>query len=312
MIFEISHRTSYRYATPVSQSHHLLHLTPRPHALQSVGRHSLLIDPAPAAKAEIIDDFGNPTSIIAIEQEHTELVIHARSMVEVRAPSRVDPKATSGWNDVAAQLRANLGSETFEAVPYTCPSSFIRPSREIYNFAKPSFPENRPLLEAVLDLTARIFRDFTYDSTATEIATPVGEVLQLRRGVCQDFAHLEIACLRTLGLAARYVSGYLLTHPPEGQPKLVGSDASHAWISVWMPEAGWVDFDPTNNIMPSVEHITLAFGRDYQDVSPVSGVLLGGGDHQVDVAVDVNPVSPAITGSNGTASPPSATLPPQR
>lgn len=293
MNFEISHRTSYRYASPVSQSHHLLHLTPRPHARQTIGRHSLLIDPAPASKSDMTDDFGNPAAIISIEQEHTELVIHARSVVEVRAPAVPNPVQSSGWNDVAARLRSNLGPETFDAVQYACPSRFIRPNRDLHAFAKPSFPDGRPILEAVLDLTARIYRDFAYDSTATEIATPVNEVLRMRRGVCQDFAHLEIACLRTLGLAARYVSGYLLTRPPEGQPKLVGSDASHAWVSVWTPEAGWVDFDPTNNLIPSTEHITLAFGRDYHDVSPVSGVLLGGGEHQVDVAVDVNPVSPA-------------------
>lgn len=302
MIFEISHRTSYRYATPVSQSHHLLHLTPRSRALQTVGRHSLLIDPAPAARNEMTDDFGNPAAIIAIEQEHTELVIHARSAVEVRAGQPVRPAASPGWNDLAATLRNNLGPETYDVVQYTCPSRFVRPNRDLYHFAKPSFPDDRPILEAVLDLTGRIFKDFAYDNTATDVTTPVNEVLRIKRGVCQDFAHLEIACLRSLGLPARYVSGYLLTRPPEGQVKLVGSDASHAWISVWTPETGWVDFDPTNNMMPSTEHITLAFGRDYQDVSPVSGVLLGGGDHQVEVAVDVTPV-PSGMASAGPADP---------
>jgi transglutaminase-like putative cysteine protease len=311
MLFEISHRTAYRYAAPVSQSYHLLHLTPRPHQRQSVGRHSLLIDPAPATKSEILDDFGNPTAVISIEQEHTELVIHARSLVDVHPPPRLEPSRTAAWEDVAAQMRANLGAETFEAAPFSCPSRFIRPNRDIHHYAKPSFPHGRPLLEAVLDLTARIYRDFAYDPTATEIATPVNDLLRLRRGVCQDFAHLEIACLRTMGLAARYVSGYLLTRPPEGQPKLVGADASHAWISVWTPEAGWVDFDPTNDMLPGDEHVTLAFGRDYQDVSPVSGVLLGGGEHQADVAVDVNPAPPSALAPGG-ADPAAAPFPPQR
>jgi len=292
MNFEISHRTVYRYSARVSQSHHLLHLEPRPHARQTVLRHSLLIDPAPASKTDLVDDFGNPASIITVEQDHTELVIHSRAQVDVEAPENFDPLSSARWNDVAAQLRANLGSGTFEAILYSCPSRYIRPSREIYKFARPSFPEGRPLLEAVRDLTSRIYQGFAYQSGATDVATPVEEVLRLKRGVCQDFAHLEIACLRTLGLAARYVSGYLLTRPPEGQPKLIGADASHAWISIWAPETGWVDFDPTNNVTPKEEHIALAFGRDFQDVSPVSGVLLGGGEHEVEVAVDVNPVVP--------------------
>ena len=300
MNFEISHRTVYRYSAPVSQSHHLLHLSPRPHPRQTVERHMLLIDPAPASKTELMDDFGNPASIVTIEQDHTELVIHARSQVEVLEPERVDLRRTPSWNDVAAHLRANRGAETFEAVQYTCPSRHIRPSRDVYRYLKSSFPEGRLILEAVQDLTARIYREFKYQGGVTDIATPVEEVLRTRRGVCQDFAHLEIACLRTLGLAARYVSGYLLTKPPEGQPKLTGADASHAWISVWTPETGWVDFDPTNNIIPGVEHITLGFGRDFQDVSPVSGVLLGGGDHDVEVAVDVNP-SPSPSSSGAPA-----------
>jgi transglutaminase-like putative cysteine protease len=287
MNYEISHRTFYRYSAPVSQSHHLLHLQPRPHARQTVSRHSLLIDPAPASKTDLTDDFGNPFSIITIEQDHTELVIHSRSQVEVIAPEAYDPSRSISWNDVAAQLRANLGPETFEAVLYSCPSRYIHPSREIHKFVRPSFPDGRPLLEAAADLTARIYRDFAYQSGATDIATPVEQVLREKRGVCQDFAHIAIASLRTLGLAVRYVSGYVLTRPPEGQPKLVGADASHAWFSVWTPEAGWADFDPTNNVRPKEEHIALAFGRDFQDVSPVSGVLLGGGDHEVEVAVDV-------------------------
>jgi transglutaminase-like putative cysteine protease len=291
MNFEISHRTFYSYSAPVSQSYHLLHLEPRPHSRQTVLRHSLLIDPAPASRTDLIDDFGNPVSIITIEQDHTELVVHSRAQVDVVAPPDLDARNSPSWNDVAAQLRANLGPESFDAILYTCSSRYIRPSREIYKFARPSFPDGRPLLEAVTDLTARIYREFIYESGATDVATPVEEVLRIKRGVCQDFAHLEIACLRTLGLSVRYVSGYLLTRPPDGRPKLAGADASHAWISVWTPEYGWVDFDPTNNLRPKVEHIALAFGRDFQDVSPVAGVLLGGGDHEVEVAVDVNQVA---------------------
>jgi transglutaminase-like putative cysteine protease len=290
MNFEISHRTVYRYSAPVSQSHHVLHLAPRTTPHQSVQRHSLLIDPAPASKSDLTDDFGNPVSIIVLEQEHRELRIHSRCQVEVA--NRQPPRCSTSWEDVAALLRANLGPESYDAVQYTCPSRFIRPGREVYRFAKPSFPEGRPLLDAVRDLMGRIHRDFAYKPGSTDAATAVEHVLRIKSGVCQDFAHLLIACLRTLGLPARYVSGYLLTRPPEGQEKLVGADASHAWVSVWSPEAGWVDFDPTNNILPSTDHITLAYGRDFQDVSPVSGVLLGGGDHEVDVAVDVSQAPP--------------------
>lgn len=289
MNFDISHRTILRYSATVSQSHHLLHLAPRPHPRQTVYRSSIIIEPAPASRTDLIDDFGNPFSIISIEQDHTELLIHSRAQVEVRAQPPIDPARSPSWNDVAAQIRANRAPETFEAIQYSCPSRYIRPSRELYKFVRPSFPDGRPIFQSVTDLMARIFREFKFESGVTDVATPVAEFMQIKRGVCQDFAHLQIACLRTLGLAARYVSGYLLTRPPEGQAKLVGADASHAWVSVWAPETGWVDFDPTNNLLPKEEHITLGFGRDFQDVSPVSGVLLGGGEHKVIVEVDVNP-----------------------
>ncbi len=291
MNFDISHRAIYRYSAPVAQSYHLLHLQPRTASRQKVLGYSLLVDPAPASKTDLTDDFGNPASIVTIEQDHTMLTIHSQARVDVQAPEDFDPAHSASWNDAAAQLRANLGPETFEAILYSCPSRYIRPSRDIHKFARASFPEGRALLEAVCDLTSRIHQSFTYQSGSTDVATPVEEVLRLKKGVCQDFAHVEIACLRTLGLAARYVSGYLLTRPPEGQPKLVGADASHAWISVWAGDMGWVDFDPANNLTPKEEHIALAFGRDYHDVSLVSGVLLGGGEHEVEVMVDVSPVA---------------------
>jgi transglutaminase-like putative cysteine protease len=293
MIFDISHSTVYRYSAPVAQSHHLLHLQPRLHPRQKVLSYSLFVDPAPASKTDLTDDFGNPVSIVAIEQDHTTLTLLARARVDVEAQPDYDAAHSSAWNDVAAQLRANLGPETYEAIVYTCPSRFIRPSREVHKFARGSFAEGRPLLEAVSELTARIHQGFAYEAGSTDAATPVEEVLRLKKGVCQDFAHVEIACLRAMGLAARYVSGYLLTYPPEGQPKLVGADASHAWVSVWAAELGWVDFDPTNNMRPREEHVALAYGRDYHDVSPVSGVLLGGGEHEVAVSVDVSPVEGA-------------------
>jgi transglutaminase-like putative cysteine protease len=159
-------------------------------------------------------------------------------------------------------------------------------------YAAASFPAGRPTLEALLDLTQRIYRDFTYDPRATTVSTPLNQVWRTRRGVCQDFAHFQIGCLRALGLPARYVSGYLVTKPPPGKPRLVGADASHAWVALYCPGVGWIDADPTNNVLPAEHHITVAYGRDFSDVSPVKGVILGGGHHTLSVAVDVTPVGP--------------------
>jgi transglutaminase-like putative cysteine protease len=288
MIFDVSHRTTYTYGKPVLQSEHLVHMTPRSGPRQTVQRYSLLIEPAPSANIALEDYFGNSSAILTIEEEHSELVIHARSTVEVHARDLPIPGLSTPWEQVVAKaVRAN-GELDVGVLQFTSASRHTKVVREAVEYARPSFPPRRPVLEAALDLTQRIYRDFTFDSKATDISTPVSHVLQERRGVCQDFAHLAITCLRGLGLPARYVSGYLLTYPPPGVEKLKGADASHAWISVWAPEAGWVDFDPTNGIMPAEEHITAAHGRDYDDVSPISGVLLGGSGQQMDVAVDVS------------------------
>jgi transglutaminase-like putative cysteine protease len=286
MIFDVSHRTTYSYSKPVLQSEHRVHMTPRPGPRQTVHRHSLLIEPAPTSNVAITDFFGNASAILTIEDEHSELVIHARSTVEIQAPDPPTPALSTPWEQVAANARRN-GSLDICVLQFTSASRHTRIAPETVDYARPSFSPQRPVLEATLELTRRIYRDFTFDSTATDISTPVSHVLQERRGVCQDFAHLALTCLRAFGLPARYVSGYLRTYPPPGMEKLRGADASHAWISVWSPQAGWVDFDPTNGIMPTNEHITLAWGRDYDDVSPISGVLLGGSRQKMTVAVDV-------------------------
>ncbi len=294
MMFEVSHKTVYRYTAPVAQAHHLIHLAPRPHERQRIIRHSLLIDPAPSARNDFIDYFGNPASAVAIESNHTKLLIHSRSMIEVSAPAPLDLSASVSWDRLAAELAPQNKPYNAEVVQYIMPSDHIATTRQLVEFARPSFEAGRPVLECARDLTARIFQEFTYDSAATDVATAIDEVLKIRRGVCQDFAHVLIGAMRVFCLPARYVSGYLLTRPPEGKEKMVGADASHAWVSVWAPGQGWVDFDPTNNIIPQDEHITIAYGRDFQDVSPVTGVLLGGGSHKVDVSVDV---VPALTAS---------------
>jgi transglutaminase-like putative cysteine protease len=258
-----------------------------------VHRHSLLIEPAPAANEAVEDYFGNASSVLTIEERHSELVIQARSTVEVVAPELPVPADTTPWEQVPAKAQGTSmggsGGLDVGVLQYVSASRHTRAVRAALDYARPSFAAGRPILEAALDLTRRIHGDFAFDSAATDISTPVAHVLKERRGVCQDFAHLGITCLRTLGLPARYVSGYLLTRPPEGKEKLVGSDASHAWVSVWCPGHGWVDLDPTNNLMPGDEHITIAWGRDYGDVSPIKGLVVGGGGHKVEVSVDVAP-----------------------
>jgi transglutaminase-like putative cysteine protease len=287
MKFDVSHRTAYRYRSKVVQSHHLVHLKPRAGNGQAVERHSLLIEPAPVARVDLVDYFDNEASILMIEEEHAECVIHSRSTVEVPARPVPDLEHSCAWEKVVERAVTAEGKLDVGVVQFACESRHTRAIREAVAFARESFPPERPVLAGAWDLTVRIHSGFTFDSTATDISTPVAQVFQRRRGVCQDFAHFALTCLRLLGLPARYVSGYLLTHPPLGREKLQGADASHAWISVWAPETGWIDFDPTNGVIPSEEHITIGYGRDYDDVSPVSGVLLGGGEQTMTVAVDV-------------------------
>lgn len=288
MIFDISHKTLYRYGAPVSQSRHLIHLSPRPFEWQTTRRHSLLIEPAPTARIDSLDYFGNPTTQLSIDDEHVEFVIHARSTIEVRGRASVALAKSPRVDAIFGGLMgANLQLD-LDVLRFLSASRHTMPSPALAAYAGASLTPDRAVLDAAWDLTRRIFADFTFDNTSTDVSTPVAKVLKQRRGVCQDFAHLALACLRIARIPARYVSGYLLTRPPEGKPKLKGADASHAWISVWAPESGWVDFDPTNGSMPGPEHIAIAHGRDYDDVAPISGVLLGGGKHTVSVAVDVN------------------------
>lgn len=287
MKFEVSHRTKYSYRVPVVQSYHLVHLKPRQLAAQSVAHHSLLIEPAPVASTEVIDYFGNTGTLLRIEDEHTEFIVHARSTVEINPPVAPDLQISAAWEGVTNLASAESGPLEVNVLQFTCASRHAPISAELAHFARASFPAQRPILAGAMDLTRRIFTEFIFDPKATDISTPVARVLASKRGVCQDFAHLAIASLRSLGLPARYVSGYLMTRPPPGQVKLRGADASHAWLSVWTPDAGWVDFDPTNGVIPLGEHITLAYGRDYEDISPVSGVILGGGEQSIAVAVDV-------------------------
>jgi transglutaminase-like putative cysteine protease len=290
MIFEVSHKTTCLYTAPVALAHHLVHLAPRPHERQRIMHQSISVSPDPTSRNDFTDYFGNPASTVAIQSRHSKLLIHSKSVVEVTAPEAIDLAESMPWDRLAAELAPPKKIADPDAVQFLMPSRHTAITEDLIAFAQPTFKPDRPIMECAHDLMRRIYTEFAYDAAATDIATTTDELLRIRRGVCQDFAHLLIAAMRAFGLPARYVSGYLLTHPPEGKERLVGADASHAWVSVWSPDAGWVDFDPTNDLIPRDEHITIAYGRDFQDVSPVTGILLGGGAHDADVAVDVKPI----------------------
>jgi transglutaminase-like putative cysteine protease len=294
VLYEVEHQTRYVHAGRVSTSRHLGYLTPRMLPRQAVHRHAINIDPCPADCATRGDVFGNSVTQFSILTPYTELGVISRSQVEVwpRSTSglEIDPEASLPWEDVreSGVFRANVPCD--EAAEFRYRSPYIEPAAELADFARPSMTPGRPLLTAAIELMHRIHDEFRFDAGATSITTPVTRVLAERGGVCQDFAHLQIACLRSFGLAARYVSGYLLTDPPPGQPRLVGADASHAWLSVWCPPYGWVDLDPTNAVLPDERHVTTAWGRDYGDVSPLRGVVLGSAAHELYVGVSVVPV----------------------
>ncbi|MGE5319786.1 MAG: transglutaminase family protein [Hyphomicrobiaceae bacterium] len=292
--YRVLHDTHYHYEAPVLLSQQLLHLTPRTCSWQSCESHRITIQPSATERDERDDFFGNRQVLFALDTPHTELVVAAESVVAVR-PHAPDPARAPSppWEAVRALERSAGDASTLEACQFRYASPLVRTSPEVLRFAHPAFAPGRPLLEVMLDLSRRIHDQFAFDPDATTVATPLEEVLAHRRGVCQDFAHLALACLRAHGIAARYVSGYLLTTPPPGQPRLVGADASHAWVSVFIPELGWVDIDPTNNLLPDTRHITVALGRDFSDVSPVRGVILGGGEHEVEARVTVEPFARA-------------------
>jgi transglutaminase-like putative cysteine protease len=295
MKYRIKHETNYQYAETVTMSHNLVHLTARSSPGQTSLHHHLKISIPPAVTTNQSDYFGNAMTLFTVQEPHRKLKILASNVVEVHPLSPPDPLSTMPWEQVRDVLRGDWSPQMLDAFQFTFDSPYIPCGAALSGYAGPSFSPGRPLLDAVLDLTRRINTDFRYDQTATTMATPLSEVLKLRRGVCQDFAHLEIGCLRSLGLGARYVSGYLLTNPPPGQQRLVGADASHAWLSVFCPGVGWIDVDPTNNQIPHDKHIILAWGRDYDDVSPIKGVILGGGQHTVVVAVDVTLMSDPLS-----------------
>jgi len=288
MLYRVEHTTLYEYQAPASLCHNQGHLLPRATPYQVCLQSELQITPQPADLSERTDAFGNRRVFFSIEQPHLQQQVTMVAEIEIdREPSLFATGSTLDWEEVREQLSVPCSPALLEAGPFLFSSAHVPYREALRAYALPSFPAGCLLLDGVRDLIGRIHADFKYDPGFTSITTPVEEVLEHRRGVCQDFAHLALGCLRSLGLAARYVSGYLETIPPPGKKRLVGADASHAWISVYLPAGGWVDFDPTNDLQVGENHITVAWGRDFADVVPLRGVAFGGGEHKLKVAVDV-------------------------
>lgn len=288
MRYRIRHRTDYRYSEPVLVSLNQLCLMPRETTHQRVNEHRLLLEPVPHARVEWTDAFGNRQVQCNFSAPHTTLAVTAESDVEVDA-LRHESGVDATWEHAVDTVRAHRDAESLAALQFIYDSPFIRRSPEFHALAAPDFTPGRSLIQALSAFAIRFKKTFTYDAAATNLHTAIEDVLRERRGVCQDFTQVMIAALRSHGLAARYVSGYLRTMPPPGQPRLVGADASHCWVSVYSPLDGWIDVDPTNGCLVTDQHITIAWGRDYADVTPVKGVILGGGNQTIAVSVDVEP-----------------------
>jgi transglutaminase-like putative cysteine protease len=294
MKLRVEHITAYAYTPAVVTAQHMAHLKPATTATQELVRHRILITPTPAERTETQDVYGNVRTFFALKAVHDELTVAAESEVHTRPPPI--PLSNLSWEQTRERFRYHSGAAYDAAAEFVFASPYVPRHPDFPAYARPSFGSGIPLLMAARDLMDRIHTDFTYASQSTEISTPAVEALAQRKGVCQDFAHIMIACWRSMGLPARYVSGYMLTRPPPGKPRLVGSDASHAWVSVYVPDMPegerWCDFDPTNNRAPGDDYVTLATGRDYADVSPMRGVIHGGAHHTLEVRVTVEPLEP--------------------
>ena len=293
--YDVRHATTYSYSEPVPVCHNEVHLVPRDLPRQRLLATAIEIDPMPAGISTSTDYFGNQVGYFSVEEGHERLVVTATSSVAVEPPRPWQQHASTSWEAIRDAVASATEPEAIVAREFVLDSPFVRLAPQLADWARQSFTPGRPWADAVMDLTRRIHRDFVYDPTATTTSTPVEEVFAHRRGVCQDFAHLQIACLRSLGLPARYVSGYLCNerrvHGTAGADAndagMVGADASHAWLACWDGADGWLDVDPTNDCQAGPLHITVAWGRDYADVSPIKGVCVGGGRHAIDVAVHV-------------------------
>jgi len=285
MKYRIRHYTEYDYQDIASICCNRLCLTPLNVDQQECIASDLTVTPTPDEFNYRYDFFGNQLAFFSIYQEHKKLRINSNSIVSIEPRTNVD--VASGSTLLWREVKGKLSTRQQEVVQYLLPSLYVPHSDIIREFAMDCFPEGATLWSACHSLMQKIFKSIEFKPGFTTVNTPVETVIKIKKGVCQDFAHLMIACLRNVGLPARYVSGYIETIPPPGKKKLVGTDASHAWVSVYFPEIGWVEFDPTNNLVPSSQHITVAFGRDYQDVAPIKGIVFSSGKQQLEVKVDV-------------------------
>lgn len=293
--YDIMHQTQYRYSEPVPICQNELRM--RPQALPGLQCQSCTIDirPRPETLFSYVDYFGNGVDSFAIESPHQSLTVVVRSRVSVTGRSDADLGPGPAWRDLIAAVKSGDDSDHMAAGEFTFASRRIDLRETYAAYARPIFESEPLLIKAVAELTRLIRHEFKYDPAATGVDTTTEEAFKLKAGVCQDFSHIELACLRSLGIPARYVSGYLRTNPPPGQPRLVGADQSHAWISVYAgTEIGWVDFDPTNACRTGIDHVPVCVGRDYDDISPMRGIVLGGGTTTLSVNVDVAPVKPNV------------------
>jgi transglutaminase-like putative cysteine protease len=296
--YRVRHETRYQYAADVVHSHHLLHLVPRPTSYQECLEHEIDIRPESHRRVNELDAFGNPMVRVELAQAHRELEVVSQMQIEVHARPAVPPDTTHPWEkvrDLFAYHGAWPSREQLEAARFRHESPHVRLKQSFTDYSAACFPAARPLLECAIELSTRLHADIKYVPGVTTVSTSPTEVLETRRGVCQDFAHLMISCLRSRGLPARYVSGYLRTNATQTDraEKLVGDAASHAWVAVWSPPYGWIEFDPTNGCFAGTDHIAVAWGRDFGDVSPLRGVILGGADHKLSVTVLVEPMGDA-------------------
>ncbi len=292
MTYRIRHITEYNYNSPVSMCYNLAHLLPRDTTHQTCISSTICVLPQPTYASKRHDYFDNLTYYFSVDRPHKRLIIDVTSEIKtLPKPSSFDLDLGLTCHQAREILKLGMAHDVIEAREYMLDSPMIHATPALKRYAEALFTPDRPLLSAVSALSSKIYTEFAYDPSSTSLATPLKEVLKQKRGVCQDFAHLAIGCLRALGYPARYVSGYLETLPPPGKEKLIGADASHAWFAVYSPGEGWFEFDPTNNNMPSEQHITTAWGRDYSDVTPLQGVIFdGGGSQTMKVSVDVQRV----------------------
>ena len=290
MRYRIRHTTICTYTDEIQHAQHTLHLNPRVSPRQTFFVNKITIEPPPERLTEHTDYFGNPITYLAMATPHKKLLVQVDFEVDVAPPPDFDIASSPAWETIRDEVKFATDQASRDANLFVFASTMIPPLPALAAYAAPSFTPGRPIGEAAFDLITRIYNEFVYDPVATTIATPLMEVLSTRRGVCQDFAHLAIGCLRSIGLPARYVSGYLRTLPPPGKARLIGADATHAWLSVWCGGDTWLDLDPTNGARGSTDLVSLAWGRDYDDVSPMRGVLIGGGSQGLKVEVDVAPL----------------------